>query len=407
MSNPVVAAWNDAGIKAASAGRMAAAAAALRRAVGLDPDSPDLHSNLGNVLRRMGRPEEGYRHLVQALKLEPRHEAARANLACWYMDDGNPSEAIRLFEEALAAEDVESWRFGYSGALLQAGRWAEGFREYEVRLKQRDFGSKAIPLWDGSPLEGRTLLLHAEQGLGDTIMFSRFVDLLEAAEFVVPQQLHWLMAHNEGRVNLHVGRAGEKIEGVDCHLPLMSLPHVLGVKEIRGERYLSPVHRMALEKPPGTKHKIGLVWKAKANWKQQTADEMLHGLQKSMPLDVLLELTAIPGAALYGLQVGSTDIADAGASDIVTDLAHHIHDFADLASFIDQMDVVVSVDTAPAHLAGALGKPTVVCCHWAGSWQWMTGERTAWYDSVRIVRQEKPGEWTAEKIVETVRDCLG
>jgi hypothetical protein len=137
-----------------------------------------------------------------------------------------------------------------------------------------------------------------------------------------------------------------------------------------------------------------------------TTDEALHGQQKSMPLEVLLELTSIPGIALYGLQPGTTDIDDLEAGHLVTDLGPRIHDFADLASFINALDLVVSVDTAPAHLAGAMGKPVVVCMPHQRNWNWGTADRSPWYDSARIVRQQ-PGGWKPEPIVAKVRECLG
>ncbi len=139
-----------------------------------------------------------------------------------------------------------------------------------------------------------------------------------------------------------------------------------------------------------------------------TVDEALHGQQKSMPLEVLLELTRIPGVDLVSLQTGGTaDIEELGAQQLVKDMAPNISDFSDLASFMQQCDVVVSVDTGPLHLAGALGRPTVACLHHAPSWQWGTGEGTpAWYDSVTCIRQKEPGRWPIDDICAKVEACL-
>lgn len=405
--------WNDIAVDLARRGRMASALAAMRRAVAMQPTDARLHSNWGNILRRAGQPGEALVQLTKARELDPFFVPALFNLGCWRMEAGCPDAAVQAIDECLlmggTPEHVEDWRFARSTALLQAGRWKEGFAEYEVRLEKRDFHRYTLPMWDGSPLDGRTLLLHAEQGLGDTIMFARFFNDLvnrlssgDGVVFVVQQQLHRLL----GRSHALIRQAGEDVGHVDVHLPLMSLPHVLGIDEIDGAPYLLPSLNLGMTVPPGTRAKVGLVWQAKANWRTQTPDEMLHGKAKSMPLEVLLELTRLPGVALFGLQVNNSDIADLEAGHLVTDLQGSIHDFADLASFIDQLDCLVSVDTAPAHLAGALGKNVVVCLHHAGSWQWGTGDRSPWYDSARIVRQKEPGVWPIDAICAEVEKCL-
>lgn len=405
--------WNDIAVDLARRGHFAAGCAAMRRAVDLDPSSADLHSNYGNMLRRHGLPLDADREVAEAVRLDPGHAPALSNAACVLLDALEPDKAVTLFDAALATEPANpDWLYGRACALLMAGRWKEGFAAHECRLAGRGYETAKIPLWDGRPFKGR-LMVHAEQGLGDTIMFSRFVlPLLRVlsdndigAHIVLPQQLHSLFA-DRSRLLVAFHRAGEEVEA-EAHIPLMSLPAVLKVEEIDGRAYLSrPGYKMGLDAAPGTKHKIGLVWRAKANWKQQTPDELHHGRMKSMPLEVLLELTRIRGAQLFGLQVPTTDVEDLGAGHLVKDLQVHIHDFADLAAFASRMDVVVSVDTAPAHLAAALGVPTVVCLHHAGSWQWQTGSRSAWYDSVRIVRQDQPGVWPVDAIVEAVREAL-
>lgn len=398
--------WNDIAVDLARKGKFAAATAAMRIAIGMAPEDAELLSNYGNILRRYGRPVEADIAVSHAVQRDLRNPHAWSNMGCVLLDAGEVEGAIAAFDESLRlAPGDDDCLYARACALLQAGRWKEGFAAHECRLTHRNYKTASIPLWDGSPLEGRTLMVHAEQGLGDTIMFHRFMWNLDDrlgpetahTRYVVPHQLAHL---------LDASRAGERLEPM-LHIPLMSVPAVLGLDHCGGgEPYLAPKHRMALDVAPGTKHKIGLVWKAKANWKQQKPDELWHGLQKSMSLEVLLELTQIRGAQLFGLQVNSDDIDSLGAGHLVRDLQHHIHDFADLASFVSQMDCLVSVDTAPAHLGGALGIPTVVCLHHAGSWQWQTGERTAWYDSVVSVRQTQPGVWPVDRIIEAVREKL-
>jgi hypothetical protein len=394
--------WNDIAVALAKEGRMAAACAAQRRAVDLAPDRADLQSNYGNMLRRYGRDYAlAYHHLRSALRLDPNHNHAWHNMGVWWLERGSTPAALSCLGRALEDDPTNhDWKFARATGLLMAERWTEGFEAYECRYEGKDLGTTK-PLWDGSPLKGRTLLLHAEQGYGDTIMFHRYAHWLATKErtinYIVPQPLVRLLRGSR--------ESGELLPS-DVHLPLMSLPHVLGINKVEAPPYIAPPFQLVIKEPPGTKYRIGLVWKAKSGRSEMTVDEQLHGLAKTMPFELLLELTSIPQAHLFALQPGADDVDKAGAGHLVTDLGPRIHDFADLSSFIQQLDVLVSVDTAPAHLAGAMGKPAVVCCAYAHNWNWGTRDRSPWYDSARIVRQAEPGVWPIQRIIEKVRECL-
>jgi len=389
--------WNDIAVDLARRGYTASAVAACRRAVDMAPDRADLRSNYGNMLRRDGRMKEARQELEIALSLDHRHAPAIFNIGCWWMDSLGPEGALEWIRIALETDPTNvDWRFAKAACLLQLGRWPEAFFEYEVRLDRKDY-RMSIPLWKGEDLTDKTLLIHGEQGLGDTIMFARFLRHFREARIAVQPPLVRLMGCEQ---------MGEDWPA-DYRLPIMSIPHRLGLTDVAAAPYIVPTHKLTLPSPPGAKAKVGLVWKAKTQAEHMTVDERLHGAQKSIPLEKLLELTRLPGVALFGLQPGVTDIADIGAQHLVTDLGPRIFDFADLASFIDQMDVLVSVDTAPAHLAGAMGKPVVVVCHHAGSWQWGTSDRSVWYEEARIVRQKEPGIWPVDDIVAEVENALG
>lgn len=403
--------WNDIACDLARRGHMHAAAATQRRAVQniedakISPEkAAEIHSNYANMLRRIGRYDEAYRHNVEALRSHPDHQSARFNAAIWCMDNWQTGEALLAVNRLLREEPGNpDWRFARACLELQAGNYAQGFLDYDCRIESQHF---SCPFWDPRAVRpGHRVLINGEQGLGDTIMFHRFVDMFKArypdviVDYVVHQQLAALL--DAQRAGAFVGETGKMDE---WHLPIMSIPGALGLDAVSGAPYLKPKQRMGFLTPPGTRWRIGLVWRAKSTIKSMTVDETLHGSAKSMPLTTLLELTRIKGAALYGLQHNTTDIADLECGHVVTNLGHMLHDFTDLASFVAQMDVVVSVDTAPAHLAGALGTPVVVALHNGSAWHWGTGDRSEWYDSARILRQ--PGGWDGAAIVAEVEKVL-
>lgn len=391
--------WSDLAVELHRHGKLPAALATCRRASGMDPTRSDIMSNLGNMLRCNGKMDEALAAITRALELNPKNSPAKFNMGAWHLDRQDPEMAIRMFDEALKkpGKHEGDWNFARACALLMNHQWLDGFAAYD-RHNGRPQANIGMPLWQGDHLERRRLLVHGEQGFGDIIMFARFLKYIPVRVlFAVPAPLVRLF----GALEL-----GEEIEA-DCHVPLMSLPHLLQRNSVDTPPYLASKRKLGVRKPPGAKLNVGLVWKAKTSEREMTPEKLQHGNEKSMPFENMLDLMAIPAVALYSLQTGTNDIERTNSYNIVEDLSNRIMDFADLASFIAQMDVVVSVDTAPAHLAGAMGKPVVLCLHHAGSWQWGTGSDTPWYDSVQIVRQEKPGVWPMENIVKAVAAYVG
>lgn len=398
--------WNHVAIEElAKKGHLTAAAGAMRRALGFEPDNAVLLSNYGNVLRRMGDYDRAEKVLSRALELDGEHPDVLFNNGVASLDWGWPTDAIDLIDRALAARPGDpNFTFARASALLSAARFREGFAAYQCRLNDTSFG---CPYWDGNVYltpggKPMRLLLHAEQGLGDTIMFHRYVPNLirfvedrgGVVDYVVHPPLSKLLG---GQV------AGCEVPDPDFHLPIMSIPHLLGHDYVSGKPYLKPQHKMGFYRPPGLEKKIGICWRAKTTVKSMTLDERQHGEQKSMPLAHMLELTRFHGAALYSLQhQGRPDIDALEAHHLVFDLGNQMHDFTDLASYIDQMDLVVTVDTAVAHLAGALGKRTIVCLHNSSAWHWTTGMTTPWYENTRILRPITPGRWDVEAICTVV-----
>jgi hypothetical protein len=285
-------------------------------------------------------------------------------------------------------------------ALLTRGDLHEGLEEYEWRwrgyqgARLPDLGQ---PLWDGTPLgDDRTLLLWAEQGLGDTIQFVRYAPLLRrfAGRIVLSCQpsLTQVMASAAGRDA--VVPAGGALPPFDAFVPLMSLMHRLGTRLETipaAVPYLgADAGRVAALAPRfrGAGFKVGLVWSGNPK----------HGndRHRSVPLALLRPLLTVPGARLFSLQVGARaeDIAAEGLAGVITDLAPDLADFADTAAAISQLDLVVTVDTSVAHLAGALGRPTWLLLPWTADWRWLAGRPDSpWYPSMRLFRQPRYGAW--------------
>ncbi len=376
-----VQAYNSLGIALADHGKFDAAAVAFKRALTL-LDDRGVRANYANVLRRLWRFEEAAKEVMQA---DPEHEFTKYVKASLSLECGQPETAALLLEEI--PDPSAHIRFCKAMAYLQCGQWQKGFEHYEARLELNEQPKSNLPKWTGQP---GTVLVHHEQGFGDSLMMSRFIG---NKTFSVPPPL--LRLFKEGS-SIKTVAMNAGLPRSDYITPLMSLPHILGIKNIEPPKpYLWAPEEYPVPKGPSTKLAVGLVWTAKANPSNKGTEETIHGWQKSIPFNLLLSLAAIPGVSLYGLQTGEAakDIEKAGATALVSNLANAILDFADLAGFMASLDLIISVDTAPLHLAGALGKPAIGLLSYPRSWQWMTGERTAWYDSIELIAQEKPGDW--------------
>ena len=264
-----------------------------------------------------------------------------------------------------------------------------------------------LPLWQGEELAGRTLYVYAEQGMGDTLQFARFLPLAARRGariiFDCQPELLRLLANFPELATLRT--EGSPLPAADFHLPLMSLPHRLGITLATlpaPARYIGAPPASAgppLPRPPGTRLAIGIVW---AGRPQHTNDH-----NRSITIEHFLTLCALPGVALYSLQKGprAGDIAELGAQSLVRDLGPQIKDFADTARLIMQLDVVITIDTAVAHLAGALGRRTFVLLPFTPDWRWLGGrEDSPWYPSLRLFRQQAPRDWKG--VMQRVRDTL-
>jgi hypothetical protein len=331
---------------------------AFQRAVALKPDWTDARHRLGNLLHAVGRWDEVEPHYAVAVQRDPENWRARLDLAHLYLGRGNFARGWLLFEarRALGVQHVDT---------------------------------PALPNeWQGEPLTGASVLVWPEQGFGDQIQFARFVPELTArgadVTLVAPTELVALFAGLGVRV---VERAaGAEMPAPDYWTCLLSLPNYLGVRleTLSGRPYLSaPPDRRARWAGFAPQGGVGVVWAA----------QPMPNPQRSMPSRALLQPLADAGARLIDLH------PPPGA------------DFADTAAIIEQLDLVVTVDTAVAHVAGALGKPCWVLLPWLNAdWKWMQGRAgSPWYDSVRLFRQPAHGDWESvvREVVEAWRASAG
>jgi tetratricopeptide (TPR) repeat protein/GR25 family glycosyltransferase involved in LPS biosynthesis len=390
----------------AERGRAGEAADAYRRLLRLRPDDAAAHNALGLLLARQGRPAEAAEAFRRAVDLDAGPAAHHHNLGAALAEQGRPDEALACFEQALRRQPdhAEAHKARAMAWLLQ-GDFARGWEEYEWRWRCADFSPRAYctPPWDGGPLDGRTILLHAEQGLGDTLQFVRYAPLLRrrgAAVLVAcPPPLVPLLRTCPGVTR--VVAQGSPLPEFDCHAPLLSLPRLLGttpasvpadVPYLAADPELTARWQRELAGVRGLK--VGVVWQGSPG---NGADR-----RRSFPLARLAPLVAVPGVELFSLQKGrgAEQLAEATGRFRVTDLGSRLDlsggAFTGTAAALRALDLLVTCDTACAHLAGALGVRAWVALSYAADWRWLLGrDDSPWYPTERLFRQPALGDWDA------------
>jgi Tfp pilus assembly protein PilF len=371
-----------------------------QKAIALNPNSAQFHYNLGIALRELDRLESATLHFKQATALQQNFVEAYDNLGDVLEQQGQYEEALVCYDKAIGLKpDFAMAHWHRAEVLLRRGEFSRGFAEYEWRWGIGIFGQKPTfeaPPWDGSHLKGKTILLYGEQGYGDRIQFIRYAPLVRErggrviAVCLAPlTQLLTTVPGIERVLDLDA-----EVPEFDVHAGLMSLPLLLGTtpQTIPAQiPYLKvpELSKIKLEAPTNTRLKVGIVWAGNAmnrNLRRRTC-----GLQSFFPL---LET---PGVAFYSLQVGSRsqDLTALPASIQVQDLSSQLRNFTDTAAVIAQLDLVISIDTSVAHLAGALGKPVWVLLPFVAEWRWMLRrEDSPWYPTMRLFRQESLGDWS-------------
>ncbi|OHX12794.1 hypothetical protein BI347_04235 [Chromobacterium sphagni] len=372
-------------------GELELASGLLQEVLAADPDHVDAWSNLGIVRQHQLHYQEAIACLLKAIELGGATAARCNNL-------GNVCTSALLLDDAVSvlqgglelAPDDANLQFSLSIALLLAGRYAEAWPLYEARWRSILQARHDGPRWRGEALGRRTLLLWSEQGLGDSLQMARFLPRIRAehpdAELLLacPATFHRLFAQFDGVKLLEADAA----PAYDCQLPLMSLPGVLGVTldNLPTKAYLQSRAGLEPNLPDSPRLKVGVVWES-GRWGVGIADAWRQ--HKSVPPALFADICRVPGVDFIALQPGA---APAELQGLVKQPA--IADFADTAALVEEMDLVICVDTAILHLAGAMGKPVWALLRAESAPFFLADAPSApWYPSVRLWRQPLPGAW--------------
>jgi tetratricopeptide (TPR) repeat protein len=392
---------NLAGLLAAEGGR-AAATAWLRRALAYAPDDATLHARLADQLRLGFDHQAAEAHVRRALELEPSSLEAWFDLGLLHADRAEDRDAIRCFERVLALAERQhplalASRWHRGTAYLALGDYPRGLADCEVRYEIAGrCPDLPMPMWRAEPLLGRSILVWSDQGYGDIIQFARFVPALAARGartiLAAPPELLPLLRRFQG-VGVLVS-SSEPPPRADLQVPLVSLPERLGTSLATLPPPLSYGEARPrdgahwIERAPTTQLAVGINWAGAPSHPQD--------YKRSASLAPFLALAELPGVALYSLQKGpaAAELAGLSTQGLIVDLGARLGDFADTADAIVDLDLLVSVDSAAVHVAGALGRPALVLLPYAADWRWLRErDDSPWYPSLRLLRQRAPGDW--------------
>jgi len=362
------------------------------RALALDPGSAAAHANLATFLHATGEESRAARLWRCALALDPAEAAMWTHFGAARLREGELALAGRAFAHAVAADPgfADAW-IGRGQLRLLEGDYAGGLADYEARRRPGRMARPrlAMPEWQGEDLRGKRILLWAEQGLGDAIQFVRFAPMLSRRGarviLAVPRQLVSFMTSLAGIERVQALEAPLPEAGLSA--PLMSLPFLLGL----GGRTKDPVAPY-LSAPPSAdlaadgRPRVGLLWAA------SQANE--GGRWRSLSPARLRPLLARTDLRFVSLQFGERagEVEALGLADRIE--TPRLGDFQETAALAASLDLVVTVDTAMAHLAGSIGQEAWVLLSYVPDWRWgIAGEKTSWYPSLRLFRQKRPGDW--------------
>lgn len=397
-----VEAHNNLGNLLEETGHTDAAIRHLERALALSPQSADAHNNLGITLHRSGNLEGAVKHYRRAIELRADCAEAHFNLGNWHKDSGNLQQAAASYERAFALKlDSRGGRLNLAETLLLLGDFERGWDEYEHRAGNPGpafaLDGRPCPMWQGGPLENKVILLHREQGAGDTIQFSRFIPMVAARGATVilevTPDLKRLLEQVEGVRRVIV--RGEPRPECDLQCPLPSLPRAFAVRlasipapipYIRADPLLVVRWRERLSASAG-QMRVGLVWAG--------SPTHVHDRDRSVRFSALETLSSVAGVSFISLQKGPACAQAHGAGALRPSMiGEELLDFADTAAVLEHLDLIVTVDTAVAHLAGAMGKKAWVMLASDPDWRWMLGRQDSpWYPTLRLFRQRQPGNW--------------
>ena len=391
-------------------GRNAEAEPVFRRLLQLRIDHTGASLALGNILLLLDRKPEAERAYRLALMLEPHNGTVLNNLGAVRLSQGHPLDGAVHYRRSLAVSPLPEYRKNLGTCLLMAGDFEEGAAAYEGRLDQAVWRRRNMPgvLWTGQPLDGKTLLVHFEQGLGDSFQFIRYATMLKAigAHVVYECQpalkrvlstapdVDWLVAF------------GEPLPPYDYHVSLMSLMHRFGTRP-RTVPGGVPYLRAEPERARSWARRLGIVDDAGSVSVPMSRGVLRVGINwhgneagKSIPLDCFAAMARLPGVRLYSLQkVSGLEQLDRRQGSFPLETLGPDYDagpdaFVDAAAVMANMDLIITCDTSVCHLAGAMGRPVWVVLKWFADWRWMRDRQDSpWYPSMRLFRQSRPNDW--------------
>ena len=399
-------------------GRPDEALQSLERALQIKPHVVEAHSNRGNVLQALGRFDEALLSYERALQIKPHYAEAHSNRGNALQALGRLDEALQSYNRAISLQP--DFLLAYKNrayAELLAGNFTDGWLDHEWRWKgvidaRFPHGSR----WLGrESLIGKTIVLHSEQGLGDALQFSRYVkqvaDLGATVILEAPGQLATLLGNLPGLSQLVV--RGEQLPAFDYHCPLMSLPLAFRTSLSTIPAQVPYVVSDSIKRRFWMEHlgvwtrpRVGLVWSG--GFRPNQPDVWPVNSRRNVPL-AKLSVLSNPDIAFYSLQKGEqaeSELAELKAAgwqgpDLI-DFTHALDDFSDTAALIDNLDLVISVDTSVAHLAGALAKPVWIMNRFDTCWRWLLNRTDSpWYPTARLYRQQRVGDW--DEVIERIR----
>ncbi len=383
-------------------GHVDEAIACYRRALKDKPDDETAHNNLGVILKTQGKVDEAIAFYHRALELKPDYAEAQNNLGNAVKDLGNLEDAFTRYRRAMEIDpDYASAHFNYSLALLLGGKYAEGWVEHEWRWKRDDpehcGRGFAQPLWDGSRLDGRTILVHAEQGLGDAIQFIRYMPFVAERGGRVVVECHPMVIRlfkDSPGIDQWVKRESP-LPHFDVQTPFLTLPMIFGTtvetipaeaRYLRAEPGLVGFWRRRMAGFAGMK--IGLCWQGNPNFPGDP--------WRSIPLKHFAVLLDRPSTTFINLHKGAGEgqIEEYGLADRIVNYSPEVKSLIDTAAIMENLDLIITSDTSVAHLAGALGKPTWVVLQFVPDWRWhLDRDDNPWYPTMRLFRQKTLGDW--------------